>query len=78
MPAISPLSRMSRCWRLAAAAWLLLFGPGCAVWDDLRGPGFSKDFRGWADSLRPKEAQSQTWGFSTKAQQIERDLGVGQ
>jgi hypothetical protein len=53
-----------------------VWGAGCAGWQELRGPAFTQEFAGWTDSLRSKDGAAQPWGYSTKAQQIERNLGV--
>lgn len=53
-----------------------LFG-GCA-WPDWRGPGFKDEptIGRRNPSLNPSSKGNSAFGFSTKAQQIERNLGV--
>lgn len=49
--------------------------PGCQQWDP-RGPGFDDSFRELGGYERPRDKSTQAFGFSTKAREIERDLGV--
>lgn len=68
-------------------SWINWFGPlvilllaiiisGCKTWD-LRGEGFAdRDLSDTARQARSEKKENHTeyWSFSTKAQQIERDL----
>ena len=61
-----------RAW--AGVLCFLLALPGCAVF---RGEKFEEDeFSTLGRRLRPSEANSDAWGVSNKALQIERNLGV--
>jgi hypothetical protein len=68
------MSRNARCF-LAAASLVALSLSGCAGWD-MRGDSFREDeLSSTCRQLRPKEPSGETWGFSNKAMQIERDFG---
>ena len=64
--------RLARC---LAAASLLLPMPGCAHFNP-RGDGFSDGTAHWADGFRRSTPEQKVYGFSTRAQEIERNLGV--
>ena len=52
---------------------------GCASWNSLRGEGFSKsdqETSSWAGSMRKKDNSVLPFGLSSKAQEIERNLGA--
>ncbi|MCE9608076.1 MAG: hypothetical protein K8U03_24585 [Planctomycetia bacterium] len=49
---------------------------GCSSFNKLRGDGFNDSFEQSAGYKRPDEKSSKPYGFSTKAQEIERDFGV--
>jgi hypothetical protein len=48
---------------------------GCARWN-LRGEGYDDESAHWAERLRRPTEEGQIYGFSTRAQEIERNLGV--
>ena len=55
----------------------LLFGSGCQdTMQQVRGDGFKDEFSDWGEKQRPAGEQGELSGFSTKSQQIERNLGV--
>jgi hypothetical protein len=59
---------------LLAIALTLATAPltGCS---GLRGPGFHDD--NWSTGLRPRDPiNHEQWGFSTKARQIESNVGI--
>jgi len=61
---------------LPTAAILSLCAPlGCSNFNP-RGDGFSDSFEQSAGVQRPVEKSAKPWGYSTKAQEIERDFGV--
>jgi hypothetical protein len=62
---------------LASAALLaIVCGAGCNGIQNLRGDGF-KDSDNWGENLRAQKRSDAVYGgVSTKAQQIERNLGV--
>ncbi len=70
-------SKMSRIGRSVMAA-VAIFGlslTGCTTMN-LRGEPFhDDDLSGTARQLRPRETNSEPWGVSNKALQIERDFG---
>jgi hypothetical protein len=47
---------------------------GCAP-VDVRGPGFGDESSAWANQLRPKTTPSPRFGWSTRAREIEGNLG---
>jgi hypothetical protein len=67
----------ARCWRRAAIVLPLAAVAGCASWD-WRGPGFKDqpNIGRSADPLFPATKGNGFFGQSTKARQIERNLGV--
>jgi hypothetical protein len=76
---MSSIAAMRHAPRMSVA-WLLLgciLASGCA-WPDWRGPGFKDEPKIGRrnDSLFPANKGNSAFGFSTKAQQIERNLGV--
>ncbi|MBL9094471.1 MAG: hypothetical protein JNL96_24830 [Planctomycetaceae bacterium] len=58
-----------------ACATIVATTTGCQNFN-LRGDGFRETFNDTAGYKRPKEPTSPISGFSTKARQIESDLGV--
>jgi hypothetical protein len=69
----------SRLVRLGGLAMVLvsLGLSGCASWN-MRGDRFAdNDLADTARSARPKGENTEFWGFSNKARQIEEDCGVG-
>jgi hypothetical protein len=70
-------SKKSRIGRfvMAAVAISALSLTGCTSMD-LRGEPFHDDsLSGTARQLRPRETNSEPWGVSNKARQIEQDFG---
>lgn len=61
--------------RLGTLSLLMLCCCGCSPWN-LRGDGFGNSFRDWGGYARPTDGSGTPYGFSTKAREIERDLGV--
>jgi hypothetical protein len=59
---------------LAAIATVALVSLGCTR-HDLRGPGFRDQFGDWGANLRPKANSTDRFGYSTRAQEIERNVG---
>jgi hypothetical protein len=58
-------------WAIMAAC---LTASGCAL-NDMRGPGYVGE--DWARGLRPPDqTRGEPFGFSTKAREIESNLGV--
>ena len=54
-----------------------MFCTGCQdTMQQVRGDGFKDEFSGWGEKQRPAGEQGEMSGFSTKSQQIERNLGV--
>jgi len=48
---------------------------GCAG-VNLKGDNFTDDYARWGEKQRPSGPPGEVFGLSTKAQQIERNLGV--
>ena len=59
----------------AAVALLCIAVAGCAP-VNLRGEGFEDASANWGEHLRPTGPPGDVWGTSTRAQQIEQNLGV--
>ena len=59
---------------LAAIATVALMSLGCTR-HDLRGPGFRDQFGDWGANLRPRANTTDRFGYSTRAQEIERNVG---
>jgi hypothetical protein len=61
----------------AGVAFILLGIGGCeSQAPNLRGEGFHDEFATWGEKKRAPDSDGDLGGFSTKAQQIERNLGV--
>ena len=76
MPRLLAKPSIARRRRFSVVILGLLALPGCAAWDP-RGTGFGDELAQWGQNLRPKGDAASPYGFSTKARQIERSLGVG-
>ncbi|MEX0586677.1 MAG: hypothetical protein WD176_08540 [Pirellulales bacterium] len=52
--------------------------PGCRWWQakTLRGEGFAEEDQKLTEGYRSPDEGNSPWSFSTKGQQIERNLGV--
>jgi len=68
--------RNPRRLRFSAAAILSLGALGGCSNFNPRGDGFSESFEQSAGVKRPVEPSAKPYGYSTKAQEIERDFGV--
>jgi hypothetical protein len=55
---------------------LPLASGGCALVDSLRGDGFRELEPDWGEGFRPLGKPGEAYGMSSKARQIERNLGV--
>ena len=55
---------------------ILIATSGCASWDQLRGENFTDREARWGESMRSAGPEGELWGFSEKARQIERNVGV--
>jgi len=61
-----------------AVALVCLGLSGCSSWN-LRGAGFKDDsMSATVRQARPPTGNTEFWGFSNKARQIEQDCGVGE
>jgi hypothetical protein len=70
-----PTRQLSTFAMAAIFAIAAIFG-GCRWIDDLRGDNFSDEFAHWGENQRQPTSPGQTYGFSTEARQVERNLGV--
>jgi hypothetical protein len=50
--------------------------PGCASWDNLRGEGFNDSSSQTMRQYRQTDPDTNFWGFSNKARDIEKDFGA--
>ena len=64
----------ARIWWSAAIAAILLTS-GCTSWN-WRGDGFGDDAQRWGEKMRKPGAPGESTALSTKAAEIDRDLGV--
>ena len=78
LPSTGPVSGMARTGGrfLAAAALAGLLLAGCKDVNNLRGEGFKPDPGIEVGQYRPGDRDSEFDGFSNKARQIERNVGV--
>jgi len=49
--------------------------PGCASWNP-QGEGYGDETATWAEKMRTPTDKGQLTGYSTRAQEIERNLGI--
>ena len=62
---------------ILAGAGILCAASGCQqAASTIRGDGFHDEFANWGEKKRTPESEGDLSGVSTKAQQIERNLGV--
>jgi len=68
--------RLSKLALLVVALSACLTLSGCTRPLNLRGDNFQGEFSNWGENNRPVDNSGALYGFSNKAQQIERNLGV--
>ena len=49
--------------------------PGCASWNP-QGEGYGDETANWAQRMRTPTNKGELYGYDTRAQEIERNLGV--
>jgi hypothetical protein len=73
-------ANLLRRWLAVVTCTLLMLVPptvtGCAWTESLAGEGFREMEPDWAEGFRPLSNPGRSHGFSTKARQVERNLGV--
>jgi hypothetical protein len=69
------MSRIARYFGVGLVA-ACLGVPGCASWDTLRGEGFNDSSSRTLRQYRQPDKETQFWGFSNKAREIEQDFGA--
>jgi hypothetical protein len=77
MPAIPIYFRRLGLWAVLAAAIVCASMAGCCC-HHLSGEGFPREVQQMTEGVRPHEPNNERWGLSTKAREVERNLGVGE
>lgn len=69
------MARITRCFGVGLVVACLGVS-GCNSWDNLRGEGFTDGTGRSLRQYRQPDSDTQFWGFSNKAREIEQDFGA--